>query len=34
LRRTVGWYMENEAWWQRALSPDFGQWMERNYTSR
>jgi dTDP-glucose 4,6-dehydratase len=34
LRKTVHWYMENEAWWQRALSPDFGQWMENNYGSR
>jgi dTDP-glucose 4,6-dehydratase len=34
LRQTVSWYMENEAWWQRALSQDFGQWMERNYTLR
>ena len=34
LRRTVHWYMENQAWWQRALSGDFGQWMERNYGDR
>ncbi len=34
LGRTVHWYMENDAWWQRALSGDFGQWMERNYGGR
>jgi dTDP-glucose 4,6-dehydratase len=34
LRRTVNWYMDNEAWWQRALSTDFSQWMQRNYGSR
>ena len=34
LNRTIQWYMENEAWWQRALSHDFGQWMDRNYGSR
>jgi dTDP-glucose 4,6-dehydratase len=34
LNKTVHWYMENQAWWQRALSPDFSQWMKSNYGSR
>jgi dTDP-glucose 4,6-dehydratase len=34
LRRTVAWYMENDAWWRQALSQDFGQWLERNYAAR
>jgi dTDP-glucose 4,6-dehydratase len=34
LKRTVDWYMENEAWWRRALSSDFNQWMRRNYGLR
>jgi dTDP-glucose 4,6-dehydratase len=34
LSRTVDWYMENDHWWLRALSGDFGQWMERNYGQR
>jgi len=34
LRQTVFWYMENEPWWQQALSHDFGRWMECNYASR
>ena len=34
LKRTIDWYMENEAWWQRALSGDFNQWIARNYGRR
>lgn len=34
LRRTVRWYMKNDDWWQRALSEDFSQWMDRNYRDR
>lgn len=34
LARTVDWYMENDAWWRRALSRDFSHWMERNYAGR
>jgi len=34
LEKTVHWYMANQAWWQRALSADFGQWMKSNYGTR
>jgi dTDP-glucose 4,6-dehydratase len=34
LQQTIRWYMENDAWWQRAMSPDFGQWMKSNYGLR
>lgn len=34
LKRTVDWYMENDAWWLHALSGDYGEWIARNYGRR
>ena len=34
LSRTVSWYIENEDWWRRALTPGFGEWVATNYGGR
>ena len=34
LARTVDWYLNNEAWWRRALSAGFASWVEQNYGHR
>jgi len=34
LKKTVDWYIDNEAWWRKALSQDFLQWMQNNYGVR
>jgi dTDP-glucose 4,6-dehydratase len=31
LNRTVRWYLENEAWWRRALDSEFHEWVAKNY---
>jgi dTDP-glucose 4,6-dehydratase len=34
LRRTVGWYLENEAWIAQIRSGEYRDWMARNYAQR
>ena len=34
LSRTVSWYVENESWWRRALTPGFSEWVTTNYGGR
>ena len=34
LNRTIDWYLEHNAWWERALSPGFHTWIEDNYAPK
>lgn len=34
LARTVKWYLGNEPWWRRALTPGFSDWVAKNYGGR
>lgn len=34
LGQTVDWYIENQAWWHRAMSADFSDWLLKNYESQ
>ena len=34
LRRTVQWYIENEAWWRRIKSGEYAEYYERMYSKR
>ena len=34
LAETVGWYLENERWWQSLLDERFEDWVGRNYRNR
>jgi dTDP-glucose 4,6-dehydratase len=31
LKRTVKWFLENEAWWRAVLSGEYQQWVKRHY---
>jgi dTDP-glucose 4,6-dehydratase len=31
LRRTVRWYLDNEAWWRSVMDGSYRQWVERQY---
>jgi len=31
LRRTVDWYLENEAWWRGVMDGSYRRWIERQY---
>ncbi len=31
IRKTVSWYLENEAWWRSVLDGSYKDWMDRNY---
>ena len=31
LRRTVEWFLDNEAWWRGVLSGEYKQWVQRQY---
>jgi dTDP-glucose 4,6-dehydratase len=33
IARTVDWYIANADWWQQALTHDFSDWMDRNYSA-
>lgn len=33
LKRTVGWFLENEPWWRGVLSGEYKQWVQRHYGS-
>ncbi len=32
IRRTVTWFLENEAWWRAVMDGSYRQWIEQNYT--
>ena len=34
LRETVGWYLENAAWWRTFQSGEYRQWLENEYSGR
>lgn len=34
IRKTVHWYLDNQAWLNNVLSGDYRQWMETNYRGR
>jgi dTDP-glucose 4,6-dehydratase len=34
LRRTVGWYLQNETWVKHVTSGQYQHWMEQNYSGR
>ncbi|MGF1454271.1 MAG: dTDP-glucose 4,6-dehydratase [Alphaproteobacteria bacterium] len=34
LSQTIGWYLNNEAWWRAVQDGSYREWVERNYTSR
>ena len=31
LRKTVSWYLQNEAWWRPLLDERYAQWVQQNY---
>jgi dTDP-glucose 4,6-dehydratase len=33
LRATLGWYLENRAWWEALLGRDYSNWLNLNYKS-
>lgn len=33
IKKTVRWYLENEAWWRRVMDGSYRQWIRRNYNS-
>jgi dTDP-glucose 4,6-dehydratase len=33
LRRTVAWYLANEAWWRGVMDGSYRQWVDRQYSS-
>jgi dTDP-glucose 4,6-dehydratase len=34
LKKTVAWYLENDAWVANVTSGAYRQWMEQNYAAR
>jgi dTDP-glucose 4,6-dehydratase len=34
LRKTVRWYVENQAWVESITSGQYQQWLEKNYSER
>jgi dTDP-glucose 4,6-dehydratase len=34
LRKTVRWYLENEAWWRAVMDGSYRNWIEQNYAGR
>ncbi len=34
LRKTVGWYLANECWWQGILAGTYRDWIDKNYATR
>ena len=34
LAQTVGWYLDNEAWWRAIQNNDYRSWVEANYAAR
>ncbi len=34
IRRTVDWYMDNEAWWQAIVDGSYQDWVEQQYAER
>ena len=34
IRKTVQWYLDNQAWANNVLSGSYRQWIEKNYTGR
>jgi dTDP-glucose 4,6-dehydratase len=34
LRKTVRWYLDNQAWVESVRSGDYRKWIEQNYSSR
>ena len=31
IRKTVGWYMDNEEWWRKVMDGSYQQWLDTNY---
>ncbi len=34
IKKTVRWYLENEAWWRRVMDGSYRQWIRKNYNSQ
>lgn len=34
LKKTVAWYLANEAWWQAILAGTYRDWIDKNYAAR
>ena len=34
IRKTVQWYLDNEAWWQAVMDGSYQQWMQQQYKDR
>lgn len=34
IRKTIGWYLKHQTWWQAVIDGSYREWLSKNYTGR